>query len=198
MGLIRILVLFLRGVLRNRTELAAENLALRQQLAILQQKSKTPRLRRRDRIFWALLSRIWADWRAALLIVQPDTVVRWHREGFRLFWRWKSRTGKVGRPKIKAEIRNLIRRMSRGIRCGERLVFNQNSRCWAMLSPSPPSTSTEFTHASRHLKRGEPSWTTMFATSSPSTSLPSPPRRSASCSFSSCSVMTDVTLSTST
>jgi transposase InsO family protein len=113
MGWIRIFGLFLRGVLRDRTELAAENLALRQQLAILQQKSKTPRLRRRDRIFWALLSRIWADWRSALLIVLPDTVVRWHREGFRLFWRWKSRTGKVGRLKIKAEIRNLIRRMSR-------------------------------------------------------------------------------------
>jgi putative transposase len=113
MGVMRTLVLFFRGVLRNRTELAAENLALRQQLAILQQKSKTPRLRRRDRIFWALLSQIWVDWRAALLIVQPDTVVRWHRQGFRLFWRWKSRTAKVGRPKIKAEIRNLIRRMSR-------------------------------------------------------------------------------------
>ncbi|MGB2985105.1 MAG: integrase core domain-containing protein [Phycisphaerae bacterium] len=113
MGVMRILVLFFRGVLRNRTELAAENLALRQQLAILQQKSKTPRLRKRDRIFWAILSRIWTGWRSALLIVQPDTVVRWHREGFRLFWRWKSRTGKVGRPKIRAEIRNLIRRMSR-------------------------------------------------------------------------------------
>mgnify|MGYP006863142805 CR=1 FL=1 len=92
MGWIRIFGLFLRGVLRDRTELAAENLALRQQLAILQQKSKTARLGRRDRIFWALLSRIWADWRSALLIVQPDTVVRWHREGSRLFWRWKSRT----------------------------------------------------------------------------------------------------------
>ena len=113
MDVMRILVLFFRGVLRNRTELAAENLALRQQLAILQQKSKTPRLRRRDRIFWALLSRTWVDWRAALLIVQPDTVVRWHRQGFKLFWRWKSRAAKVGRPKINAEIRNLIRRMSR-------------------------------------------------------------------------------------
>jgi len=113
MGVIRILMLFLRGVLRDRTELAAENLALRQQLAILQQKSKTPPLRRRDRTFWAILSRIWTGWRSALLIVQPDTVVRWHRQGFKLFWRWKSRRGKGGRPKIKAEIRNLIRRMSR-------------------------------------------------------------------------------------
>ena len=112
MAPIRILVLFLRGVLRDRTELTAENLALRQQLAILQQKSKTPRLRKRDRIFRALLSRIWADWRSALLIVQPHTVVRWHREGFRPFWRWKSR-GKPGRPRIEAEIQRLIQRMSR-------------------------------------------------------------------------------------
>ena len=59
MGVIRILVLFLRGVLRNRTELATENLALRQQLAVLQQKSKTPRLHKRDRIFWVWLSRFW-------------------------------------------------------------------------------------------------------------------------------------------
>ncbi len=112
MGVTSILVLFLRGVLRNRTELAAENLALRQQLAILQQKSKTPRLRRRDRIFWALLSRFWANWRSSLLIVQPDTVVSWHRQGFKLYWRWKSR-GKPGRPRIEAEIQRLIRRMSR-------------------------------------------------------------------------------------
>jgi len=112
MGLIRILVLFVRGALRDRTELAAENLAIRQQLAILQQKSKTPRLRHRDRIFWALLSRIWANWRSALLIVQPDTVVGWHRQGFKLYWRWKSRTANVGRPKIEVEIRKLIQRMS--------------------------------------------------------------------------------------
>ena len=110
---IRILVLLIRGVLRDRTELAVENLALRQQVAALQLRSKRPRLRTRDRIFWALLSRFWANWRSALLIVQPDTVVRWHQQGFKLFWHCKSRRGKVGRPKIEAEIRRLIRRMSR-------------------------------------------------------------------------------------
>lgn len=113
MGVTRILVLFFRGVLRDRTELAAENLALRQQLAILLQKSKTPRLRRRDRIFWALLSQIWANWQSVLLIVQPDTVVGWHRQGFKLYWRCKSRASKVGRPKIEVEIQRLIQRMSR-------------------------------------------------------------------------------------
>ncbi len=110
---IRILLLLIRGVLRDRTELAVENLALRQQLAALQLQSKRSRLRTRDRIFWALLSRFWANWRSALLIVQPDTVVRWHQQGFKLFWHWESRRGKVGRPKIEAEIRRLIRRLSR-------------------------------------------------------------------------------------
>ncbi len=98
MGWIRITLLFIRGLLRDRMELAAENLAFRQQLAILERKSKCPRLQRRDRVFWAILSRIWPNWCSALLIVQPETVIRWHRNGFKLFWRWRSRTGKVGRP----------------------------------------------------------------------------------------------------
>ncbi len=113
MGAIRIAITVLGAFVRVRSELAVENLALRQQLAILERKSKCPRLRKHDRIFWAILSRVWSNWRSALLIVQPDTVVRWHRQGFKLFWRWKSRTGNVGRPKIDAEIRSLIRRMSR-------------------------------------------------------------------------------------
>ena len=113
MGLVRGILLLIRGVFRDRAELAAENLALRQQLAALHHRSKCPRLQKRDRIFWAVLSQIWSNWRSALLIVQPDTVIRWHRQGFKLFWRWKSRTGKVGRPKIELEIRSLIRRMSR-------------------------------------------------------------------------------------
>ncbi len=113
MSLLRVLLVLIRHVVADRTELAAENLALRQQLAVLQQKSKRPRLRKRDRIFWAWLSRFWSNWRSALVIVQPETVVRWHQQGFRLYWRWNSRSGKVGRPTIDAEIRKLIRRMSR-------------------------------------------------------------------------------------
>ncbi len=112
MSATRVLVVFVVGILRNQTELAAENLALRQQLAVLTERKRRPRLRSRDRIFWVWLSRLWAGWRSVLMIVQPDTVVGWHRQGFRLYWRWKSRA-KPGRPKIAAEIRNLIRRMSR-------------------------------------------------------------------------------------
>ena len=113
MGCIQLIFIFVRSFLRTQAELAAENLALRQQLAILEQRSKRPRLRRRDRIFWVWLSRLWAGWRSLLVIVKPDTVAGWHRQGFRLYWRWKSRSGKVGRPKVEVEIRRLIHRMSR-------------------------------------------------------------------------------------
>ena len=112
MGWTPMIIVFLRSLLRSQSELAAENLALRQQLAILEHKSKCPRLRKRDRIFWVWLSRFWSNWRTALLIVQPDTVVRWHQQSFKLYWRWKSRSRKPGRPKLDVEIRKLIRRMS--------------------------------------------------------------------------------------
>ena len=112
MGWTQMIFVFLRSLLRSQSELAAENLALRQQLAILEHKSKCPRLRKRDRIFWVWLSRFWSNWRTALLIVQPDTVVRWHQQSFKLYWRWKSRSRKPGRPKLDVEIRKLIRRMS--------------------------------------------------------------------------------------
>jgi len=111
MGIVRAIVILLRALLLPRAALAAENLALCQQLAVLQVSVKRPMLRKRDRIFWVWLSRFWAGWRSCLMIVKPESVIRWHREGFRLYWRWKSRN-KIGRPKTDAEIRQLIRRMS--------------------------------------------------------------------------------------
>ncbi len=101
-----------RSLLSPRLELVAENLALRQQLAVLNRTSKRPKLRSYDRLFWSTLSSIWKNWRSTLVIVKPDTVIRWHRKGFRLYWRWKSRARQAGRPKLNAEIRDLIRRMS--------------------------------------------------------------------------------------
>ena len=112
MSTIRALFVFLHGFCAVRAAIAAENLALRQQLAVFQRSIKRPKLRRRDRIFWVWLSRLWAGWPSALAIVQPETVIRWHRQGFRLYWRWKSRR-KSGHPKTKAEIRKLVRQMSR-------------------------------------------------------------------------------------
>jgi putative transposase len=113
MGLLRACILFLRGVLVPRSRLAIENLALRQQLAVCKHSVTRPKLRPRDRIFWVWLSRLWSNWRSALVIVQPETVIHWHRQGFKLYWRWKSRSGKPGRPPISGDIRELIRQMSR-------------------------------------------------------------------------------------
>jgi hypothetical protein len=90
-------------------ELMAEILALHQQLAILNRTANRPSLRFQDRLFWVTLAQCWQDWRSALLIVKPETVIKWHRQGFRLYWRWKSKTGRPGRPKIDTEIREIIR-----------------------------------------------------------------------------------------
>jgi hypothetical protein len=93
-------------------DLALENLALRQQVTAMKWSIKRPRLRSRDRLFWIMLSRFWSNWRQALIIVKPDTVVRWHKKGFKLFWRFKSRHKGPGRPPINPEIRDLVWRMA--------------------------------------------------------------------------------------
>ena len=155
MGWKQMIFVFLRSLLRSQAELAAENLVLRQQLAILEQRSKRPRLRNRDRIFWTWVARLWSNGRSVLVIVQPDTVIGWHRQGFRLYWRWTSR-GRSGRPKIDAEIRKLIRRMSREnplwgtprIRSELRLLGYEASKAtvdkYRIRHHKPPSTRWRF------------------------------------------------------
>jgi putative transposase len=101
------------SALRSHRALALENLALRHQLDVLQRNARRPRLTNRDRVLWITLSRLWADWRKPLTFVQPQTVIRWHRRGFRLYWRWKSRPRWPGRQKVPKEVRDLIRGMSR-------------------------------------------------------------------------------------
>jgi hypothetical protein len=100
---------FLVSLIRTRRDLAFENLLLRQQLAVLKEKGTRPQLSKSDRSFWLLISRIWPRWRDVLLIVRPETVIKWHREGFRRHWTAKCR--KRGRPPIDPQIRVLIRRM---------------------------------------------------------------------------------------
>jgi transposase InsO family protein len=100
-------------LLSGSAAIALENLALRHQLAVLQRSVRRPRLSRWDRILWVWLSRVWANWRSNLIIVQPATVLAWHRRGFQRYWRWKSRAKPVGRPRIASELRQLIRRMAR-------------------------------------------------------------------------------------
>ena len=110
MGMVDAFLVVVRAALVSRARLAVENPALRQQLAVLKRSVKRPRLRPRDRLFWAWLSRVWTEWHSSIIIVKPETVIRWHRQGFRLYWRWKSRP-KGGRPPVNAEVRSLIRRM---------------------------------------------------------------------------------------
>jgi len=107
-----ILPFFLLILGLNR-HLAIENLALRQQLAILKRQTGRPRIRPIDRLFWVILSILWCDWRNSLAIVRPETVIRWHRKGFRLYWRTKSRRGSVGRPPLDPSVRKLIIDMAR-------------------------------------------------------------------------------------
>jgi hypothetical protein len=114
LNILRTALMALRSSVRSRAALELENVALRHQICVLQRSAKKRlRLTPADRLFWVVLSRIWIEWRAALAIVQPETVIAWHRKGFRLFWTWKVRRGKPGRPAVPHEVRDLIRRMSR-------------------------------------------------------------------------------------
>jgi len=106
-------VAFARVLFRSRLELLMENLALRQQLAVFKQKRSRPALGPADRAFWVVLRQVWRNWANALIFVEPDTVVRWQRQGFKWFWRWISRTKKAGRPRIPREVREFIIRMAR-------------------------------------------------------------------------------------
>ena len=149
-----------RVFFRSRTDLAREVLALRQQVATLKRKRPRPRLRPLDRLFWVLLRQLGSRWAEALIIVNPDTVIGWHRAGFRLYWRWRSRL-RVGRPRITEEVRVLIRRLAQenpdwgapkihgelagicGIFCAEAIQAKGGLRfSTASARPSSPGTSS--------------------------------------------------------
>ena len=99
-------------LLRARRSLLLENLALRQQLAVLKRRHPKPRIGWLDKLFWVAVRRFWAEWKQSLFVVTPETVVRWHRVGFRLYWRLISRARtKVGRRQTSKEVRGLIFRM---------------------------------------------------------------------------------------
>src|SRR5882672_8880883 len=105
-------LLTLRTWARSRAALQFEVLALRHQLQVLHRsRHRRVRLAKTDRWLWVLLSRLWTEWRLALVIVKPETVIAWHRRGFRLWWTWKSRC-RMGRPTVPTDIRTLIRTMA--------------------------------------------------------------------------------------
>jgi hypothetical protein len=110
----RLLLLFLgvlRSACRSRAGLVLENAALRHQLGVLMRTRRRPRVTAADRWFWVVLRRLWRRWTEVLVFVKPDTVVRWHRAGFRLYWNWFSRRRR-GRPRVTAELRALVRRLA--------------------------------------------------------------------------------------
>lgn len=110
-ALVHFLTLIFRcapALFRSRIEQATVELALRQQLATLSQKKPKPKITPLDRVFWVALFRFWPRWKQVLIVVKPDTVVRWHRKGFRLYWRWISKRG-PGRPPISPEVQALIK-----------------------------------------------------------------------------------------
>ncbi len=110
---VRLLIGLLRRLVRERRDLLIENLVLRQQLAVYARQPRRARLRNEDRLFWSMVARSWSPWRLRLCLVQPDTVVRWHRTAWRRYWTWKSRRRGPGRPRIDRELRELIMRLAR-------------------------------------------------------------------------------------
>jgi hypothetical protein len=121
-----LLVLLIRSVC-SRRNLLLENLALRQQLGVLKQQRPQPRFAVPDKLFWVILRRLWPGWKRALILVQPETVVRWHCAGFKLYWTWLSRhRTRVGRRCISKELRALIFRMVAENPTGVRPAFTGN------------------------------------------------------------------------
>jgi hypothetical protein len=106
-----LLIHALAAPLRTQARLEAEIIMLRHQLNVLRRQTPRPRLTAADRLLFVWLCRLFPSLRNAITIVQPDTVLRWHRSGFRLYWQWKS-WSRGGRPKVPIEVRTLIRRMS--------------------------------------------------------------------------------------
>ena len=112
MSFLKMILLSIRALILSRAQLSIELLALRQQLVVLRRTVPRPQVHRMDRLFWVVISRLWKDWRKALIIVKPETVIKWHRQGFKMYWRWRSRVRTLGRPKVDKEIRELISRIS--------------------------------------------------------------------------------------
>jgi len=104
---------FLQSAVRSRCDVALENLVLRQQLAVLSRQQRRPRLQPADRLFWSWLARMWSGWRSTVVLVQPETVIRWQRTAWRRYWSWRSRRSRgPGRPPVSREVKDLIRRLA--------------------------------------------------------------------------------------
>src|SRR5882762_6899601 len=138
---------------RSRHRLLLENLALRQQLAALKRRHPRPRLASFDKLFWVLARRFWSGWKQALLVVSPETVVRWHRSGFALYWRRISKARRmVGRRRISKEVRDLIFRMIGGESNLGRAAYPRRVAVGAQGSPGEDSYGYERGDGARRTK----------------------------------------------
>ena len=142
--LLRLLPLLVGG----HRQLALENLALRQQLAVYKRTMPRQKLHTTDRLFWAGLARVWTGWRQALVIVSPDTVLPWQRRRFREYWARLSRRPAGGRPPLHAEIADLVRKMAaaNALWGAPRIHGRAEGRPGTSSGPSP---------APRHIERRE-------------------------------------------
>ena len=149
----------LRFVLRSRASLHLEILALRHQLTVVH-RPRRPRLRltAADRMLWASLLHVWRRWRSALHLVTPETVIAWHRRGFRLFWTWKSRR-RIGRPSVPKDVRVLIRELSsQNPLWGAPRIHGELQKLGLSVRQSTPSPST----VRRHQTSPSQSWRTLL------------------------------------
>jgi hypothetical protein len=150
----RFVISVVAGRIRSRAVVELENLALRHQLHVLRrQRPGRLRLLTFDRLLWVLLYRLWPRCLEMMVLVKPATVVQWHRQGFRLFWRWRSRSG---RPSIDREVRDLIRQMSGANPLWERPGSMANCSSWASMSAKLPSLSTWCEDGEHLLRTGGP------------------------------------------
>ena len=164
--MLNLLTLFIRSVLaagRSRREVALENVVLRHQLQVALRTNPSPRLRSEDRILWVWLSRLWPGWRQHLVIVRPESVLRWHRQGWRMYWTWRSKA-RIGRHRLSTEVRDLIATMTRENRLwgpervrGELhklgiVVSNRSIRRYRWRKPSPVGAQSWRTFLRNELK----------------------------------------------
>jgi hypothetical protein len=163
-----LLLSLVRAAVRDREALLTENLLLRHQLAVLTRPTRRrPRPRARDKLFWVLVRALRGDWRRHLVVVRPESVIRWHRQAWRLFWRWRSRRP-IGRPRLSAEVRELIATIARANpRWGSERIRGELLKLGLVVSKRSIHATGGVGRRTRPARPGGPSWPTTRPTSGP-------------------------------
>jgi hypothetical protein len=152
--LLKLILGVLASLFKSRAKLVAEVLILRQQINVLRRQApKRPHLNNADRFLFVWLYHWFPSVLDAIAIVRPETIIRWHRAGFRAYWRWRSRNH-VGRPKVSAELRTLIGEMSRANPLWSAHTFMVNCSSSASMSLSRQSLGICAANRGHHLKAG--------------------------------------------